>query len=178
MKRFAHRRLFAQQGFTVIELMTVLAIALILIMVGVPTMMDTIKRNSVSSKLNELLGAQQVARSEAVTRNGPVTFCIMDAADEEACDADGSLTDGWIVFSDPDGDAEIDADEVIIGSSSNPADQFQIDHNGNTSITYGAMGTTTAEVVISVCRDAEFAGELRVETTGRAAARKLDTCPP
>ena len=43
----------------------------------------------------------------------------MDADDPEACDADGSFQDGWIVFNDLDDDDTVDADteEVFAAST-------------------------------------------------------------
>ena len=171
-----------QGGFTLIEMMVVVIIVALLLTVGVPSLMSTIRRNSVSSKLNELLGAMQIARSTAVTRNSRVSFCYMDAADSEACDAAGSLADGWIVFTDPDGDAAVDAGEEIVATSANVADEFEYaftdaDGNAVTSLTFGAMGTASVIGTLTVCRGDDYAGEIALGPTGRATTSKLDACP-
>lgn len=180
MRCIADGRYRRQQGFTVIELMTVIAIALILTMIAVPSFMDSMRRNAVTGRVNELLGALQIARSEAVTRNGTVTFCIMDADDEEVCDAGGSLADGWLVFSDVDGDAVMEpglgGDVILASSSDDESDQFTFDPSAP-AITFGAMGTPSVAFTIDVCRSDEFAGKVQVELTGRASASKLNACP-
>lgn len=179
MKRGFNRQAVRQRGFTLIELLTVVAIVAVLAVVAVPSFVKTIRSNSVTSKVNELLGALQGARTEAVTRNGKVTLCQMDADDDEACDAAGSLQDGWIVFADADGDAVIDTGEEILASSSNDASAFTFDLDGLISITFGAMGTAniSAAKTLVVCRGDEYAGQISLDMTGRATASKLTACP-
>lgn len=172
--RYGRRR---QQGFTLIELMIVLIIVALLLTMGVPGMISTHNRNAVSSKLNELLGALQIARSEAVTRNSRVSFCFMDAADSSACDAAGSLQTGWIVFADPNGDAVIDLGEEIIATSDSPADDFDFATGAITAISYNAMGSANVTGSLTVCRGADYAGLLTLDATGRASTSKLDACP-
>lgn len=63
------------QGFTLVELMVALAVAAILLGIGVPSFMNIMERNRAASQTNELLGALQTARSEAVRRNATHRFC-------------------------------------------------------------------------------------------------------
>lgn len=61
-----------QSGFTLIELMLVLAIAGILLAVGIPSFRETIRNNQMTSSANETVGAFQYARTQAITRGGDV----------------------------------------------------------------------------------------------------------
>ena len=167
----------AQRGFTLVELMIVVVIAAVLLGIAVPGFRNVILGNSVTSKINELVGALQVARNEAVTRNSRVTLCPMDADDDEACDADGSFQDGWIVFNDLDDDETVDADEEIFAASTGKAEDMSFDPEGLV-VDFRADGTAVdgGGVTLTVCRE-EFASQLALEATGRATAKKLDACP-
>mgnify|MGYP000881376170 CR=1 FL=1 len=119
----------------------------------------------------------QIARNEAVTRNSRVTFCPMDADDAEACDADGSLQDGWIVFGDRDDDETVDADEEIYAASTGTATEMSFDPVGLV-VDFRADGSAgiAANTTVTVCRQ-EFASRLTLEPTGRAYATRLAACP-
>lgn len=60
------------RGFTIIELMTVMAIAAILIVIAAPSFSEFLARRRVEGAMAELVTDLQYARSEAVARNAPV----------------------------------------------------------------------------------------------------------
>ncbi|MCU7878639.1 MAG: GspH/FimT family pseudopilin [Candidatus Thiodiazotropha sp. (ex Lucinoma borealis)] len=66
-------------GFTLIELMIAIGLAGILITVGIPSYLDLIQRNIVTTTSNDLLGALLYARSEAVRQE--VTATLTPEAD-------------------------------------------------------------------------------------------------
>jgi type IV fimbrial biogenesis protein FimT len=57
-----------QRAFTLTELMITIAVAAILMAIALPSMRYTIFDNRVTSKTNELIGALNFARTEAITR--------------------------------------------------------------------------------------------------------------
>lgn len=63
-----------QQGFTLIELMVVLAILTILLMVAVPSFNDSLARRRLEGVANELSADLQYARTQAVGNNGSVSL--------------------------------------------------------------------------------------------------------
>jgi len=70
----------SQRGFTLIELMVVLAIIAILAMIGIPGFQTTLQNSRMTSATNGLLSALQYARSEAVTQRTAVTVTPLDGA--------------------------------------------------------------------------------------------------
>lgn len=62
-------------GFTLIELMVTLAVAGILLAVGIPSYRSLTVGNHLSTVSNQLVSSLQVARMEAIKRNGLVQFC-------------------------------------------------------------------------------------------------------
>lgn len=89
-------------GFTLIELMVVIAIGAILLAVGVPTFSYMVDRTRVANEVNEMLADLALTRSEAITRRGRVIMC-RSAAPSTTAICDAAATDwnaGWIVFVD------------------------------------------------------------------------------
>lgn len=89
-------------GFTLIELMTTLLVAAVVLGIGVPAFNQFIATNQMASGVNDLTSALHMARTEAVKRRANVTLCA--SANPEAaaptCNAGGNIADGWIVFVD------------------------------------------------------------------------------
>jgi type IV fimbrial biogenesis protein FimT len=97
-----------QTGFTITELIVVMAIVAILTGIGVPSYRYVTTANRVSSEVNGLLGDMQYARSEAVREGQTVTVCAANT-DGTDCLGDGNTSwkGGWIVFSDANGDKSV-----------------------------------------------------------------------
>ena len=71
----------AQRGFTLIELMVVLALIAIMAMIGVPGFQTMIQNSRLASTTNNLLSTLQYARSEAVTQRAAITVSPLNGAD-------------------------------------------------------------------------------------------------
>ncbi len=65
-------------GFTLIELIAVVAISAILAMVGIPIYQQTIATFRLDTEVNALLGDLQYARSEAIKQGTTVVMCVSD----------------------------------------------------------------------------------------------------
>lgn len=102
-----------QKGFTLIELMITVTLAAILLTLAVPSFQDTIRNNRLTTQTNEFIGALHLARSEAIKRGTQATIC--KSANGSSC-AGVNWEDGWIVFSDLDGDGNADIGGGTCGS--------------------------------------------------------------
>jgi len=91
-----------QQGLTLIELMVTLAVAIILISVGMPLFSGMAANNRASSQANTFLTAFKLARSEAVKRSDRVSVCAVadPVATPVTCGSNAQWGNGILVFTD------------------------------------------------------------------------------
>ncbi|MEP6907358.1 MAG: GspH/FimT family pseudopilin [Pseudoxanthomonas sp.] len=104
-------------GFTLVELMVVIAIAAILLTVALPSFQAVLRSNRLATTSNELLTSLSLARSEGIrsTRGGGV--CA--SASGTACD--GNWNNGWLVWTETDGNGAFDAGETVVRYSQGKA---------------------------------------------------------
>lgn len=101
-------------GFTLYELMLVLALAGVMMAVAIPNMREFMRNSRMTGTANDLITAVHRARSESVKRHAQAILCF--SADPQAippvCDGNGSQ--GWVVFADTDQDGQADAGEEVL----------------------------------------------------------------
>ena len=86
-----------QSGFTLYELMIVLAIGSIILVVAVPSFSGVIDNQRMTAATNEMVMTLNLAKSEAIKRVAYVSVCKSNNGVN--CSAAGtSWDDGWIVF--------------------------------------------------------------------------------
>lgn len=96
-------------GFTLVEFMTVLAVAAIFTTIAVPGYRNMIQNNKATSATNKLSASIQLARMEAIKRGVSVVVCPTANTNFTACGSSSQWSNGWIVFVDGDDDNTIDA---------------------------------------------------------------------
>ena len=72
----AHTR---TRGFTLVELMITLAVAVILLVIAVPSFRTMTISNRLTTTANDVVAALNTARMEAIKRNASVQFCSNNA---------------------------------------------------------------------------------------------------
>jgi type IV fimbrial biogenesis protein FimT len=102
----------SHRGFTLLELITVMAIAGILASVAVPSYRYIAQTNRIAAEINGLLGDLQFARSEAIKEGQTVTVC--QSTDGATCTVGTSWNKGWIVFQDPNSSQSVGTGENIL----------------------------------------------------------------
>jgi type IV fimbrial biogenesis protein FimT len=98
-------------GFTLIELIVTVALAAILLTIGVPSFQEMMRNNRAATHTNEMLTALNFARSEAVKRGRDVLLCPSTDPANWCVGTDWS--GGWIVFADLNNNGAADAGEIL-----------------------------------------------------------------
>ncbi len=83
-------------GFSLLELMVAVTVALVLLALVVPAFNDLLARNRVSSDTNLLLSAVQLGRSEAIKQNQTLVLCNANA-ELTACSGQAGQWQGFVV---------------------------------------------------------------------------------
>lgn len=94
-----------QPGFSLVELLTVLAVVAILLALGVPGFQSLLRNQRLSTSVNGFVGAIHLTRSEAIRRGARVDLAPTDSAD---------WARGWVVFVDQNGNQQADVGETVI----------------------------------------------------------------
>lgn len=173
-------------GFTLIELLVALAVAAILLGIGIPSFSGAIKNSRVSSDYAQITQALYLARSEAVKSFSAVTVCPRAALNATQCGTDSAdWKFGWLVFVDEDfarteASATINDSDEIISVYSAPRSDNSIEAVGSNDktassasnrryIRYEREGTANwANGSFLLCNDsdAELSRVLNVAPTG------------
>jgi type IV fimbrial biogenesis protein FimT len=135
-----------QHGFTLWELLMTLLVAGILLGIGVPNVMEFQRNGAMTSAANDLVTAVLMARTEAVKRQAPVSWCLTDTplAATPTCSQAfvANSTRGYVVWVDEnenfnadgtrnlsdgtDGNAVIDVGERVIRRSAAPGGTIRL----------------------------------------------------
>lgn len=100
-----------QCGFTLMELIITVAIAAIVLAIGVPSFQGIMRNNRAATQANEIIGALNLARSEAVKRGRRVSLC--PSSNGTGCSGT-DWSSGWIVFVDTSAaDASVTVGQVL-----------------------------------------------------------------
>ena len=129
-------------GVTLLELLTVITIVGILMAIGVPAYRTVTNSSRIAAEVNGLLGDLQFARAEAIKEGQTVTVCV--SADGANCTNSTNWQSGWIVFSNPNGNAVVDGGETVLRAQApfTNTDTFQSTNNV-AAVTFNREGFAT-----------------------------------
>lgn len=101
-------------GYTLYELLLTLAIAAVVLTIGLPSMGEVVARSRQSAEVNALFHAVHSARKESIMRRLVVSLC--PSADGRQCQSGTDWSAGWIMFENRDRDEppNVDANEPVL----------------------------------------------------------------
>jgi type IV fimbrial biogenesis protein FimT len=168
-----------QRGFTLTELLIVLAMAAILVAIAVPSYGFLVTSGRLASATNDMLLALHLARSEAIKRGTRVTVCKTSnpGAPTPTCDQAADWHQGWLVFVDGGVRGVVDGGDAILQVYGDISAWASITTGGNYRryVSYMPMGTSqgssglhndTFEICVSGMRR-----DIIVNTVGRPRLR-------
>lgn len=162
------------RGFTLIELLVTITVLGVLLAVGVPSFMDTIRNNRLAAASNELVSALVLARNEAITRRIQISVCTRNG---NTCASGSGSTDwsrGWLVFTDdlaPSGALDAPTDVMLRATDAIDGVSMTSTVSSFTFSPTGALASATVTVTKDGCTG-DNTRQLTVELTGRVRLRK------
>ena len=146
-----------RRGFTLIELMVVLAVVAVLATLAAPSFKRQIQSTTISSTVNTFLADMRYARSESIRRGGGVVMCHSNSpeAANPVCDNDSvpvgnGWVSGWIIFHDLNDDGQKDPAEPLLRIQSPITSMDSIKEGNNLTTTTKFAFTATGRVPASM----------------------------
>lgn len=168
------------RGFTLVELAITVTVLAVLLGLSAPLFTSMVNGNRLTGNANELVAAVLIARSEAIRGNVRTSLC--QSTDGATC-SNTSPWQGWIVFTDVDGDNLVDAGEIVrAGIIEAPVQVLTSSNvtNANARITFRADGLAYAgnnllegnlRVCLPVTNPALNVRDVNIAIGGRVAVR-------
>lgn len=102
------------RGFSLYELLMTLALAALLVSVGLPSFSSLLARSQQAVEINALFHAFHLARKQSIMRRKVVSLC--PSRDGATCLAGKDWSPGWIMFENTDRDSppHVDPGEIIV----------------------------------------------------------------
>lgn len=101
-------------GFTLFELLMTMALAAIILTIGLPSFSNTIARSRQHIEINAVFHAIHLARKESIRRRQVMSLCA--SHDGLTCSNGTDWSPGWILFNNTDRDSppQVDPGEAIV----------------------------------------------------------------
>jgi len=169
-------------GFTLIEVLVVLALMAILHTLAAPALSAILNSARLGSAAQSFQVALQLTRTEAIKRNGRVVLCKSDNGSR--CTKSGGWEQGWIVFHDANNNATVDVGEVVLQREQSLARSTRLTGNAMVAsyISYTPLGQTNTvggafqAGTVTACETTDPRGQARqivISSTGRVRTQKV-----
>ncbi|MEO4046720.1 GspH/FimT family pseudopilin [Pseudomonas sp. CAU 1711] len=156
-------------GFSLVELMTALAVLAILVGLAIPAFDNFILSTRLRTYANDFAASVQLARGEAKKRNAVVTLC--PSSNGSSCANSTNWAQGWIVLSG----------SSVLRHRQATASGYQMS-SAVTALSFQPSGFGSTQTTLLVCRASPVGSqerEVSVSATGRTRVKKTSagSCP-
>jgi len=164
------------KGFSLLELLVVLAIAGILLAIGLPGLRELVANGARREASSGLYIALNRARSEAISRNATVTVCPRDlAASTPTCAGTADWMNGWLVYA-----TAADGSRTTFSVQQPVSAALRFQTSPTTAISFDASGRTTAAADFRLCPGTTARDQrsrlIRVRRSGGVTLSEDSTC--
>jgi type IV fimbrial biogenesis protein FimT len=160
----------SEHGFTLVELLVTLAVAMILLTFGVPSTRDFIMNARLSTYANEFVTGIQLTRGTAIKQQRNARICVSTTwnSNPPTCTGGTDWSDGWVAWVDQNRDGVLDSAEVLrVMEPLNGNSLFT--STANTAFTYDSTGMVSAGDTLTLCdtRNDEQGRIINITPAGR-----------
>jgi type IV fimbrial biogenesis protein FimT len=164
------------RGFTLVEMMTSIAVLAITLALAVPSLAGIVRTSKVRAAQAELISSLMLARSEASKRG--VTVSVGASAPTSGSE----FSAGWTVWIDANSDGVVDSSEIVIRRYPDISSGVVLGTTGNvTRVSFGPTGflTPAATATFKVCArsDTTKGYTVALQPVGLADVNDQATCP-
>jgi type IV fimbrial biogenesis protein FimT len=166
------------QGFTLMEILTAMAVALVALCIAAPSFGQMLDRHRELVASNEMLAQLALARTWAISRGEPIALC--PSTNRLHCDPGIEWSGSWIIYADPDGNRQPDRSSDILTISPAPggARLRILSSAGRLQIRYLPDGRAAGtNLTFRLCNHQAVVAEVVVSATGRARSARLADRP-
>jgi type IV fimbrial biogenesis protein FimT len=170
-----------QNGFTLVELLIGLAVASILLTVGIPSFRDFVYNSRLTTEANKFVADIALARSTAIKYQRNAQICVSTSYNTTtpACTGGTNWGAGWIVWVDKDRNNTIDsANDEVIRVAEPVSGTTTFTSTSRTGFTYNSRGFINATDTLSLCdsRTAETGRDITIRPSGHLSISQ-PACP-
>jgi len=166
-------------GFSLVELLAVLAVSAILLGLALPTFQDVLRRQRAASAMNQLSTQLAQARITAISQRKPVTLC--PSLGDGRCRGEPDWSAGWLVYLDPARGSQPQSPDAILQDIRHPVHGSLriVSSAGRIRVRYQPDGFSSGtNLTLHLCADASLQGEILVNNAGRPRIRRPATATP
>ncbi len=178
-------------GFTLMELIIAIALGVILLGIGIPSLSNLLGSNNLATQEKNLLNHLNYARQHAISNQQTVTLCLTtvtlsnNIAVEGCIPANQRGTNRLLAFIDSNGDLKLNGNEATIAASPEFPAELTISADAQ-ALRFNPVGTITEvppdeaniEVIFSLCISGENSVTINVMHAGRAHSQASGAvCP-
>ena len=160
-------------GFSLVELLSAVAVAAILLGLALPGFQETLRRQRAASAANLLVAQLTQARNTAISQRKPVTVC--PSLGDGRCRSDPDWSAGWLTYHDPLRSDQPRSRADILRETHEPVHGSVrvLASAGRPRVRYQPDGRSAgSNATLRICTRADLHGEVIVNNVGRVRSRR------